>query len=254
MSAILGVKIDSLSTDSAISKARNFLYNDKQNLIFTPNPEMLVDAQSDDYFQKVLNSGDLNISDGFGVSLVSLGKIKRITGVDFVFELAKLAQSENKTVYLLGSGSKEILKKTSENLKNQFPSLRIVGFDPGPKIEFLTVEDKKTIISEDEANDRAIHDIIMTAPDILLVAFGHNKQEKWISENIRNLPSVKIAMGVGGSFDYISGNIKRAPCFMRKIGLEWLYRLFIQPQRLSRILKATVVFLAIYIYKKNKVY
>ena len=145
MPEILGVKIDNLTLNEALQKAKDFLYSNKHNLIFTPNPEMLVDAQSDDYFKKVLNSGDLNISDGFGVSLVSFGKIKRITGADFVFELAQLAQVENKTVYLLGSGSKEILRKTSENLKNQFPNLRIVGFDPGPKIEFLTVEDKNTI-------------------------------------------------------------------------------------------------------------
>jgi N-acetylglucosaminyldiphosphoundecaprenol N-acetyl-beta-D-mannosaminyltransferase len=258
MPEILGIKIDNLTLCEALLKSKDFLYSNKPNLIFTPNPEMLVDAQSDEYFKKVLNTGDLNISDGFGVSLVSFGRIKRVTGVDFVYELAKLAQSENKSLYLVGSGSKEVLKKTIENLNKQFPRLRIVGFDPGPKIDFLIIEDRKTIFSEEESNDRVIHDIIMTAPDILLVAFGHNKQEKWISENIQNFPSVKIAMGVGGAFDFIAGfnqagkTIGRAPCFMRKIGLEWLYRLFRQPERLGRILKATIGFLAIYIYKKFK--
>ncbi len=257
-SEILGVKIDNLTADEAVLKARNLLYNNKQNFIFTPNPEMLVDAQADEYFRTVLNSGDLNINDGFGVSLVTLGKIKRITGIDFVYRLCELAQKENKSVYLLGSGSKEVLKKTVDNLKLQFPQLKIAGFNPGPQIDFLKVEDKKTIIPEQNANDQAIHEIIMSAPDILLVAFGHNKQEKWIYENIKNLPSVNIAMGVGGSFDFIAGfnnlgqTVKRAPCFVRKIGLEWLYRLFRQPGRFFRIWKAIVVFVNLYIYKKYK--
>lgn len=252
MFEILGVKIDSLTMQEAAIRARDFLYSNKHNFIFTPNAEMLVDAQDDEYFKSILNSGDLNISDGFGVSLVSGGKIKRITGVDFTYRLCELAQKENRSVFLLGSSSREVLKKASENLLKQFPKLKIVGFHPGPHIDFLMIEDKKTILSEPEVNDQAIHEIIMTAPDILLVAFGHNKQEKWIYENIKNLPSVKIAMGVGGTFDYVSGAVRRAPCFMRKLGLEWLYRLIRQPWRLTRIWKATVVFVSIYIYNKFK--
>lgn len=248
MNEILGVKIDSLTADEALKKARDFLYSNKQNLVFTPNPEMLVDAQNDSYFKKVLNFGDLNISDGFGIRFMSGGKIKRVTGVDFVFRLCELAQKENKSIYLLGSGSREVLEKTVENLKKQFPNLRIAGFNPGPKIDFLMVEDENRIISQPDTNDEAVHDIIMTAPDILLVAFGHNKQEKWIYENIKNLPTVRLAMGVGGSFDYIAGfnsigeTTKRAPCFLRKLGLEWLYRLVIQPWRIKRILKAIIQF------------
>ena len=257
-SEILGVKIHSLDVGEAVAKAHDFLYNNKQNFIFTPNPEMLVDAQVDEYFKNVLNGGDLNICDGFGISLVSGGKIKRITGVDFVSQLCELAQKENKSIYLVGAGSKEVLKKTTENLKQQFPQLKIAGFHPGPQIHFLKIEDKQTIISEPNANDQAIHEIIMTAPDILFVAFGHNKQEKWIYENVKNLPSVKIAVGVGGALDYIAGfnsmgqRVRRAPCFMRKVGLEWLYRLFRQPSRFGRIWKATVVFISLYIYNKFK--
>ncbi len=255
---VMGVKIDSLSIAEAVAKTREFLYNGKLNLIFTPNPEMLVDAQNDEYFKRVLNSGDLNLSDGFGVSLVSGGKIKRVTGVDFVYKLCELAEKENKSVFLLGSGSREVLKKASENLKVKYPNLRIAGFHQGPKIDFLRVEDDVKIVPEHEQNDQAIHEIIMTAPDILFVAFGHNKQEKWISENVKNLPGVKIVMGVGGAFDFIAGfdlaghRVRRAPCFLRKIGLEWLYRLISQPWRFGRILKATVVFVSIVIANKFK--
>lgn len=250
MKEILGVKIDSLTIDEALNKARSFLFSNKQNFVFTPNPEMLVDAQNDSYFKKVLNLGDLNLSDGFGVSLVSFGKIKRVTGVDFVLKLCELAQQENKSVYLLGSGSKLVLQKTVDNLKKQFPHLRLAGFNPGPKIDFIRAEDENKIVCEPQNNDDALHDIIMTAPDILLVAFGHNKQEKWIYENISNLPTVKLAMGVGGSFDYISATVRRAPCFLRKIGLEWVYRLWRQPWRFGRIFKATIVFISLIISRK----
>jgi N-acetylglucosaminyldiphosphoundecaprenol N-acetyl-beta-D-mannosaminyltransferase len=88
-------------------------------------------------------------------------------------------------------------------------------------------------------------------PDVLFVAFGMGKQEKWINENLRKLPSVKIVMGVGGAFDYISGVISRAPLFLRRIGLEWLYRLARQPSRIKRIFNATVVFA--YFLIKNKI-
>lgn len=252
MIEILGVKIDSLTINEALEKARGFLKSKKNYLIFTPNPEMIVDAQHDSYFKEVLNSSNLSISDGFGVTFISMGKVKRVTGVDFLLKLCELAQMENKSVYLLGSSSMDVLLKTKNNLLRQFPKLKIAGLNRGPKIDFLTVENKKIIIPDSDANDEAIHDIIMTAPDILFVAFGHNKQEKWIYENIKNLPTVKVAMGVGGAFDFISGSVGRAPCFLRKIGLEWLYRLFKQPWRIGRIFKATAVFVSLVIYKKIK--
>ena len=258
MDKILGVEIDSVTMDEAVAKAQDFLLSNKQNFIFTPNPEMLVDAQNDAYFKKVLNLGDLNLSDGFGVSLVSGGKIKRVTGVDFVYKICELAQQENKKIFLLGAGSRDVLKQASDSLKVKYPGLHIVGYNPGPKIEFLKVDDEQKIVSDREQNDQALHEIIMAGPDILLVAFGHNKQEKWIYENAKYLPSVRIAMGVGGALDFIAGfdyaghKVRRAPCFLRKIGLEWLYRLIFQPWRFGRILKATVFFISLVIYNKFK--
>jgi N-acetylglucosaminyldiphosphoundecaprenol N-acetyl-beta-D-mannosaminyltransferase len=252
MNMMLGVKIEGLSKEKAIVKTREFLSNGKQNKIFTPNPEMLVDAQYDKYFKDVLNSGDLNLCDGFGIHLLSFFKIPRFAGVDFLKELCIIAEKESKPVYFLGSGSKDVIKKTAEEIKNIFPKLKIAGWHPGPSIDFLKVEDVNKIICEPEQNESAIDDIIMTAPDILFVGFGHNKQEKWIFENLKNLPSVKIAVGVGGAFDYISGRVNRAPCFFRKIGIEWLYRLFTQPKRIKRIIKAIFIFPAFYLFSVFK--
>lgn len=232
MKQVLGVKIDDLNIESALSKARDFLYSTNQNKIFTPNPEMLVKAQKDEYFKKVLNSGDLNLCDGFGLSMVA--KIKRITGVDFMLELCALAEKENKSIYLLGSGSDEIAKQCAEALNKKFVHLKIAGFDRGPMIEensMSTAENEQTINKINAAN-----------PEILFVAFGMGKQEKWIYENLAKMPSVKVAMGVGGSFDYIAGTVPRAPLFLRKIGLEWMYRLARQPKRAKRIFNATFKF------------
>jgi N-acetylglucosaminyldiphosphoundecaprenol N-acetyl-beta-D-mannosaminyltransferase len=256
---ILGVKIDEVSKAQALSKAKGFLLSNNSHKIFTPNPEMLVDAQKDEAFKKILNSADLNLCDGFGLWLVatlsfrpkrsgaeeslSKSRISRISGVDFMVQLCELAEKENKSIYLLGSGSDQVVKKTAEVLQEKFPYLKIVGRNRGPEIDLLGA-------SKLEENENLLYDIIISAPDILFVAFGHGKQEKWIDKNLPDLPSVKIAMGVGGSFDFISGYVKRAPKVMRMIGLEWLWKLTLQPKRIKRIYKATVIFTYIFLRKK----
>ena len=241
---ILGVKIDELTKQQALEKAREFLLSSTSHKIFTPNPEMLVDAQKDADFKAVLNGGDMNLCDGFGLWLATGRRTERISGVDFMLDLCALAEKEGKSVYLLGSGSDEVVKKTAQVLQNKFPMLKIVGCNKGPHILHSTF-----YIPQDD-NEGTIHDIILSSPDILFVAFGHSKQEKWIDQNLRDLPSLKIAMGVGGAFDFISGKVHRAPRFMRKIGLEWLWRLAYQPWRIERIWKATFKFL--YLCYKNQ--
>jgi N-acetylglucosaminyldiphosphoundecaprenol N-acetyl-beta-D-mannosaminyltransferase len=237
---ILGVKINKLRKQEALGRVESFLNSAKSHKIFTPNPEMLVDAQKDEDFKEVLNKGDLNICDGFGLSVV--GRVKKIAGVDFMIDICALVEKENKSVYLIGSESKEIVEKTASELKKKFPNLKIVGAVPGPKLEV-----------GNEKDDDVVHDIIMAAPDVLFVAFGHGKQEKWIHENLKDLPSVKVAMGVGGSFDFISGKVKRAPKFLQKLGLEWLFRLIMQPKRIKRIFKATFIFLYLYVRRGRSI-
>ncbi len=240
---ILGVRVDTVDKSSALSKVADFLASGEGHMIFTPNPEMLVDTQKDSYFKDVLNAGDLNLCDGKGIAFVSKEKIERITGVDFMVDICELAAEKNKSVYLLGSGSSEVLKECKKNLLVKFPTLKIVGLHPGIQIS----NDFKF---DTEKNDAVIDDIILSAPDILFVAFGHKKQEKWIYGFLPELPSVRVAMGIGGSFDFISGKAKRAPAIFRRFGLEWLYRLVREPRRIKRIWKATVVFL--FYFYKNK--
>lgn len=237
---ILGLRIDQIDQKDLIKNTEQFLYSSTSHTIFTPNPEFLVKANKDDYFKRVLNSSDINICDGRGLQMVSKIKLERITGIDFIYELCGLAKKNGNSVYLLGSGSDEVVKGTVEKLQKNFLDLKIVGWHKGPVIK---EQSNFQLEVNTEANQKILQDIQNKKPDILFVAFGMGKQEKWIYENLNKLPSIKIAMGVGGSFEFISGKINRAPKWMRKIGLEWIYRLVKEPRRAGRIWNATVVFI-----------
>lgn len=233
---LLDVRIDTVTKDEALERAASFLSDEQQHTIFTPNPEMLVKAASDSYFKEVLNGASLSLCDGKGIQLFAPEKVTRISGVDFMLELCRIAEERGSSIFLLGSGSEAVVAKVKENLLKQFPKLKIVGALPGPEI----AERQNRI---EIKNNVVVIDIMRREqPSIIFVAFGMGKQEKWIHENLAQLPSVKIAMGVGGAFDFISGIVPRAPLLLRKLGLEWAYRLVRQPQRIGRIWNATVKF------------
>lgn len=249
---ILGIRFDKVTSFQALKITEQFLYSSASHTIFTPNPEFLVKAQEDEYFKKILNTGHLNICDGKGIQLVSKIKLERITGADFMLELCDLAEKHSRSVYLLGSGNETVITKTVEVLKNKFPKLIIVGYNKGPKIEEVKHNNNVTMKQcsneamlelDTQENEKILNDIKSANPDILFVAFGMGKQEKWIYENLNKLPGVKIAMGVGGAFEFISGTIPRAPIWVRKLGLEWLFRLIQEPKRIKRMRNATMVFL-----------
>ncbi len=233
---VLDIRIDEMNAQQAIDQVGDFLRLPDQYKIFTPNPEMIVKAQEDEYFKKILNNGDLNLCDGFGVKMAGLlfdRSLARVAGVDFMLDVCGLAAEQGKGVYLLGSGNDVVVSKACEELSKKFPTLKISGYNKGPEItEGLAKQLDEGILEE----------ICNSGAQILFVAFGMGKQEKWIYENLPKLPNVKVAMGVGGSFDFISGAIKRAPLFLRKLGLEWVYRLIQEPRRIGRIFNATAKF------------
>lgn len=260
---ILGVRIDNLIKKQVIQGVYNFLRSDTSHTLFTPNPEMLVAAHRHSLFRETLNKSDLNICDGFGIQLLTRGAVQRMPGVDLMLDICRLAQEGGQSVFLLGSGSDQVLEKTKKELLRQFPRLNIVGMHGGVFIEIVTkppsVQNKEKIITNYELpiisslieyakdeNDQLLDDIISVAPDILFVAFGHIKQEVWIVQNLTQLPSVRLAMGVGGSFDFVGGSVARAPRLFRSIGLEWLWRLLTQPKRFWRIVDAVIVFPYLY--------
>ena len=218
---VLGVGIDDVSMEEALSTVKTWLTTAKGNkkyVIVTPNPEFLVTAQVDTEFKKTLNRADMAIPDGVGLKLS--GKIKNTTsGIDLMERLCKSCSDLGLCVGLIG-GKNLVAKKTKECLIQRYPGLRVVYADQGVELVSGSYYTPNLIKSINKC-------------DILFVAFGMVKQEKWIMANIDQL-AVKVAMGVGGAFDYLSGEVPRAPKFLRSLGLEWLFRLIIQPWRIKR--------------------
>lgn len=215
---ILGVKIDNLSFDEILQKIEGFLNDGNQHFIVTPNPEILIKASKNEEFRDILNQADLSIPDGIGLiffsHLLKESLKQRITGIDLMEKICQQAALKDWSVFLLGAQPASISQQAAQNLKNKYPGLKIKA-------------------AEEEFNGQA---------DILFVALGASEQEKFIFNNLKKMPSVKLAMGVGGAFDVISGSIPRAPRFLQKIGLEWFFRLVIQPRRIKRIFNAIIIF------------
>ena len=214
---LLGVGLSDANEQEVLEFIITGLRNPSEKYyIVTPNPELLVIASKDKNYQRVLNNAKLALPDGIGVMIA--GKImgkhfkERIHGVDLVKSLCREVSKQPITVGFLGAGP-NVAELTAECLKREYPELK-VG---------LAVQEW----SDDLKNKKI---------DILFVAFGSPKQEIWVSENLERLPA-KVIIGVGGAFDFISGKVRRAPRFMRKIGLEWLFRLIIQPWRIKRQLR-----------------
>lgn len=212
---VLGVKIDDITQEEATQKIINWVKTGGKHYIVTPNPEFIVAAQEDSEFKEIINKSDLSIPDGIGLRLT--GKVtNRVTGTDLMFTLIECASQQGLSIGLLG-GKNGVAQKSAEVLKEKYPALKISFAADGGIMDSKDLNSKITIPNS----------------DILFVAFGHGKQEKWIAQNLPQIP-VKVAMGVGGAFDYISGNVPRAPKFLRQIGLEWLFRLILQPWRIKR--------------------
>lgn len=187
--------------------------------VVTPNPEFLVFANKHNSFKAILNQARLALPDGSGVIWAGkvLGKVfkERVTGVDLLEKLCKSVAEKPITVGFLG-GRGKIAELTAECLRKKYPGLKVV---------FTGAEWENKLLKSPKLPRSPI--------DILFVAYGFPKQEEWMSKNLPDIP-VKVAIGVGGSFDYISGSIPRAPLFIRQLGFEWLLRLIIQPWRIKR--------------------
>ena len=240
---ILGVKIDNLSLQEVLEQINNFVQSKNKHFVVTPNPEFLVAAQKDKNFKAILNYADMAVADGVGLNFGAklLGqRLQRLTGVDLVGYLCELAEQKKYSVFLLG-GQNQVAAKCAQVLRENFPQLPIAGAEGGGEV----------IDNGKNTTDRQLIEKINQArPRILLVAFGQGQQEKWIFHNLDALASVRVAIGVGGAFDFIAGEIKRAPVWLQKIGLEWLYRLIQEPKRWRRIINAVIIFPALIIKEK----
>lgn len=241
---ILNVKIDNLSKTEALKKIKHYIDSESSHYLVTVNPEFIMAAQKDKEFKNILNLADLAVPDGFGLMLASIFKgqpfRERITGVDLVWDIAKLAEQNSYSIFLFGS-EEGIAGETAKKLKEKFPGL-IVAAESGGEI----------VVNPKIENVDILGKINKFGPDILFVALGQVKQEKWIKYHLKKMPDVKLAIGVGGSFDFISGRVKRAPKWLRKLGLEWFWRLLLEPRRIKRIYNAVLKFSWLVLLKERR--
>jgi N-acetylglucosaminyldiphosphoundecaprenol N-acetyl-beta-D-mannosaminyltransferase len=253
-SSILNVGLDSNVNKKNYREVFFKLLNLGNSKIFTINPEFIVDAFFDNSFRKVLNNGDLNTVDGFGIALVLKSRMQVskntketvFTGVDLVSETLKIMNDEKLSLFLLGGSSEQnVSMLASKKIEKQYPNINIIGYSSD--YSNSSKDDKETMhFIHQKMKEKSCKRI-----DVVLVGYGHKRQESWIIRNSSKIPA-NISIGVGGTLDFLSGNTKRAPRFMRNLGLEWLYRLIIQPSRLPRILKAVILFPLLVVFFENK--
>jgi len=228
---MLGVGLTNVTEQEVLEFIVTGLEKQKEKYyIVTPNPELLVIADKNSGYKTILNRAKLALPDGIGVMIAArlIGKpLKaRIHGVDLMENLCREVSNRPITVGFLGAGP-GVAEQAAECLKKRYPRLK-VGLVTSEWSEAL--KDKKI--------------------DILFVAFGSPKQEIWIADNLKALPA-KIIVGVGGAFDFISGKVPRAPKVFRSLGLEWLFRLSIQPWRIKRQL-SLIKFVVLILKEKLK--
>ena len=230
---ILSVKICSSKKEEILRSLDKRIKKGIPTVIFTPNTKMLLQANASPAFLKILNSSSLNIPDGSGILIASRmlgGNIKqRITGIDFAASLLALAEKRGYRVFLLGS-ERGVAKKAKKNLKISFPKLKICGAHHG----YFKKSGKE--------NEKLLKKIRSAHPDILFVCLGSPTQEKWIAKNARQISSLKLSIGLGGSLDVWAGKVSRAPKLIQIAGLEWLWRTIKEPKR-ARIFFDIPVFL-----------
>ena len=220
---ILGIDVDNINVDEAgeITKQLVESSNKSCKVIVAPNTEFIMMAQKDEEFYNILRGADLATPDSVGVMIG--GKLQkkplkqRIPGQMYFRKVLEVGEKEGWTFYLLG-GKDDVPALATENLKKIYPNIKIVGYHEG----FFEKDSEEDVIAE----------INRLKPNVLFVAMGAPIQEKWIEKHKHEL-KVDVAAGQGGTFDYEAGKIKRAPVIFQKLGIEWFWRLMLQPSTVS---------------------
>lgn len=222
---ILGLRVDSVSRSETLALLDQFAASGEPHHVVTVNPEFVMQARELPRFRAVLDAADLSLADGAGLMWAARLQRRplkeRLPGVDMMMEIAGLAARKGYGVFLLGGGP-GVAERTAEVLRRRYPALRVVGtYGGSPRT--------------DEAAG-IIERVRAARPHFLFVAYGAPAQDLWIAEHRQEL-GVPVAMGVGGSFNYLAGVARRAPAWMRRLGLEWLHRLWREPWRWRRMLR-----------------
>ncbi len=263
---LLGVPIDEVDLKVATQTVQEWVEKKKSSYVVTPNLEMIMLAQGDSDFIRVLSEAGLAIPDsarlGWGIKMQESSFVNRLlnwpffvfptlmpgnslpitTGTDLMEKLIKLSGEKGFRIGFLG-GQRNVAVKLADRLRVQNPSLKIefiqenLAVDLDGNHQFFEMQNligfkQNDAISDDKEADFYAN-LNSRRLDLLFVAFGHVKQEKWMSKNLHKT-NVKVMLGVGGAFDYLSGSVPRAPLALRKLGLEWLFRVILQPWRIFR--------------------
>lgn len=220
---LLGVRLDRVTMAEAMDRVEQFMREDTPHMIVTSDATGLMKAQDDEELRRIVNEADLVTADGAGVilsaRLLNLALDARVSGCDMVGEISRVAARLGRSVYLLGAAP-GVAQKAAENLQKMAPGLLVAGCRDG----YFGPDDEPGLIAE----------ISEKHPGALFVALGIPRQEKWIKAHMAEL-GVPVCIGIGGSFDVISGLKRRAPLWMQRTGLEWLYRVMKEPSRLPRL-------------------
>jgi N-acetylglucosaminyldiphosphoundecaprenol N-acetyl-beta-D-mannosaminyltransferase len=263
---IAGVFVDNLTKQETLSKISEYVGSGQPHLIVTTYSEFVVFAQKDLEYKKVLNEAAVSVPDGIGILwaakylslpasnlLQALWQVvytgasiifkpdyvrkpipEKVTGSRLIWDIAELSNNKNYTLTLAG-GENRAVTLASLKIKEKYPNLKI-----------------NSLGSDEKFNEQMVQKVAATNSDILLIAYQPPNQEKWLYNNLSRL-NVKVAMGLGGTFDYLAGIRIPAPDFVHSMGLEWLWRLITQPWRLRRIWNAIAVFIfTIYKFKLSK--
>jgi N-acetylglucosaminyldiphosphoundecaprenol N-acetyl-beta-D-mannosaminyltransferase len=220
--SILGVPVHAVTIEETLVLIDQFVRDAVPRQICTVNPEFIMLAQQDKEFKQILDRSALNLPDGIGVvwaaKRLEHPLRERVAGSDLIGLIADRAQTTGWRIFLLGA-AEGVAAQAAIILRERYPQTNIVGAVAGsPR-------------PEDEADIAAR--IRSSKADVLLVAYGAPKQDKWIARNLERI-GVAVAMGIGGSLDFIVGTQQRAPRWMQRVGLEWLYRLIREPWRWRR--------------------
>jgi N-acetylglucosaminyldiphosphoundecaprenol N-acetyl-beta-D-mannosaminyltransferase len=220
---LLGVRLHAVTYQGALETVRGFLREGHPHMVVTSDASAVMRAQDDAEFREIVNEADLVTADGAGVLLASkllnLPLQDKVSGCDLVEDLCAVAAEEGRSVYFLGAAP-GVAEAAAEKLRERRPALQVAGCHDG---------------YFDEAEEaRIVADIRARRPGLLLVALGIPRQEKWIKAHLESL-GVPVCIGIGGSLDVISGRKQRAPVWMQRCGLEWLYRTVKEPSRLPRL-------------------
>ena len=219
---VLGMPVDCVTMEQAVHLVRQAWRGDRVFHVVTANAEMIYSSNRDPALAEIIHSADLVTADGAGVvkasRLLGCPAPERVAGYDLMVECLKEAARQEVPVYLLGAHP-DMMSQALCRAKECYPGLQVVGSHHG-------------YFASDE-QDHILNDINKSQPALLLVAMGVPRQEKWIDRHKQKLPPCAV-IGVGGSFDVLAGKIRRAPLWIQKAGLEWLYRIVREPYRIKR--------------------